>query len=163
MQIMGAWMQPLMTSMGQVYGEDYGVFTFPGTENWFGMCIDGFVVSNDSADVEAGVRWAYTVSTPEVQTAFSTLKESISPYTDTPDETYNELTLKFKNELHRGKHQRVPQLHPRHGAALERLRPACRRRFRSLPPRPSMMRNTLQTGSSNILKEAGCERRLEPC
>ena len=33
---MGAWMQPLMTSMGQVYGEDYGVFTFPGTENWFG-------------------------------------------------------------------------------------------------------------------------------
>ena len=49
-------------------GEDYGVFTFPGTENWFGMCIDGFVVSNDSADVEAGLRWAYTMSTPEVQT-----------------------------------------------------------------------------------------------
>ena len=99
MQIMGAWMQPLMTSMGQVYGEDYGVFTFPGTENWFGMCVDGFVVSNDSADVDAGVRWAYTMSTPQVQNAFSALKESISPYTDTPDETYNELTLKFKNEL----------------------------------------------------------------
>ena len=58
MQIMGAWMQPLMTSMGQVSGEDYGVFTFPGTENLVGMCIDGFVVSNDSADVEAGLRWA---------------------------------------------------------------------------------------------------------
>lgn len=99
MQIMGAWMQPLMTSMGQVYGEDYGVFTFPGTAGWFGMCIDGFVVSNDSADVEAGLRWAYSMSTPEVQTAFSTLKESISPYTDTSDETYNELTLQFKNEL----------------------------------------------------------------
>ena len=99
MQIMGAWMQPLMTSMGQVYGEDYGIFTFPGTEGWFGMCIDGFVVSNDSADVEAGVRWAYNVSTQEVQTSFSALKESISPYDDTPDATYNELTLKFKNEL----------------------------------------------------------------
>lgn len=36
---------------------------------------------------------------PQVQNAFSALKESISPYTDTPDETYNELTLKFKNEL----------------------------------------------------------------
>jgi len=93
MQIMGAWMQPLMTSMGQVYGEDYGVFTFPGTDGWFGMCIDGFVVSNDSADVEGGVRWAYNVSTPSVQTAFSTLKESISPYSDTPDEIYNALTL----------------------------------------------------------------------
>lgn len=99
MQIMGAWMQPLLTSMGQVYGEDYGVFTFPGTDGWFGMCIDGFVVSNDSADVEGGVRWAYNVSTPEVQTAFSTLKESISPYSDIADETYCELTLKFKNEL----------------------------------------------------------------
>ena len=99
MQIMGAWMQPLLTSMGQVYGEDYGVFTFPGTDGWFGMCIDGFVVSNDSAEVGSGVRWAYNVSTPEVQAAFSALKESISPYSDTPDDTYCALTLKFKNEL----------------------------------------------------------------
>ena len=99
MQIMGAWMQPLLTSMGQVYGEDYGVFTFPGTDGWFGMCIDGFVVSNDSADVGSGVRWVYNVSTPEVQAAFSALKESISPYSDTPDDTYCALTLKFKNEL----------------------------------------------------------------
>ncbi len=99
MQVMGAWMQPLMTSLGQVYGEDYGVFTFPGTDGWFGMCIDGFVVSNDSADVEAGIKWAYNVSTPEVQVAFSKLKESISPYSDTPDDTYCELTLEFKNEL----------------------------------------------------------------
>lgn len=99
MQIMGAWMQPLLTSMGQVYGEDYGVFTFPGTDGWFGMCIDGFVVSNDSTDVGSGVRWAYNVSTPEVQAAFSALKESISPYSDTPDDTYCALTLKFKNEL----------------------------------------------------------------
>ena len=45
MQIMGAWMQPLMTSMGQKYGEDYGILTFPGTDGWFGMCVDGFVVS----------------------------------------------------------------------------------------------------------------------
>ena len=99
MQIMGAWAQPLMTSMGQVYGEDYGVFTFPGTDGWFGMCIDGFVVSNDSADVEAGLKWAYNVSTPEVQASFSTLKESVSPYSDTPDETYCPLTLEFKNEI----------------------------------------------------------------
>ncbi len=99
MQIMGAWVQPLMTSMGQVYGKDFGVFTFPGTAGWFGMCVDGFVVSNDSADVEGGVRWAYNVSTPEVQASFSSLKESISPYSDTPDSVYNELTLHFKDQL----------------------------------------------------------------
>lgn len=116
MQIMGAWMQPLMTSMGQVYGEDYGIFTFPGTEGWFGMCIDGFVVSNDSADVNAGVRWAYNVSTPEVQTSFSALKESISPYSDTPDDTYCELTLKFKNQLTDGNTKVYPSF--THGTAL---------------------------------------------
>lgn len=99
MQIMGAWMQPVLTSMDQVYGEDYGVFTFPGTDGWFGMNVDGFVVSNDSADVESGIRWAYNVTTSDVQTSFSALKESISPYSDTSDDTYNELTLKFKNEL----------------------------------------------------------------
>lgn len=116
MQIMGAWMQPLMTSMGQVYGEDYGIFTFPGTEGWFGMCIDGFVVSNNSADVNAGIRWAYNVSTPEVQTAFSALKESISPYSDTPDDTYNELTRYFKDELTDGATKVYPSF--THGTAL---------------------------------------------
>lgn len=99
MQIMGAWMQPLMTSMGQVYGEDYGVFTFPGTEGWFGMCVDGFVVSNDSADVEAGIRWAYNVSTRSVQESFCVLKESISPYKDTDSSVYCELTNHFKNQM----------------------------------------------------------------
>lgn len=99
MQIMGAWMQPLMTSMDQVYGEDYGIFTFPGTEGWFGMCVDGFVVSNDSSDVESGIRWAYNVSTTQVQEDFSRLKESISPYIDTDDSVYCELTLHFKEQL----------------------------------------------------------------
>ena len=99
MQIMGAWAQPLMTNMDQVYGEDYGVFTFPGTEGWFGMCVDGFVVSNNSANVEGGVRWAYSVCTQDVQEYFSSRKESISPYTDTPDDVYNELTLHFKEQL----------------------------------------------------------------
>ncbi len=99
MQIMGAWAQPLMTNMDQVYGVDYGVFTFPGTEGWFGMCVDGFVVSNNSANVEGGVRWAYSVCTQDVQEYFSSLKESISPYTDTPDDVYNELTLHFKEQL----------------------------------------------------------------
>ena len=117
MQIMGAWMQPLMTSMGQVYGEDYGVFTFPGTDGWFGMCIDGFVVSNDSADVEAGVKWAYNVSTTEVQSAFSTLKESISPYSDTPDSAYCALTLEFKNELVSENTKTYPSI--THGTALK--------------------------------------------
>ena len=116
MQIMGAWMQPLLTSMGQVYGEDYGIFTFPGTDGWFGMCIDGFVVSNDSADVEGGVRWAYNVSTKDVQTAFSALKESISPYSDTPDDTYCALTQHFKEQLTSEETKVYPSF--THGTAL---------------------------------------------
>ena len=99
MQIMGTWMQPLLTSMGWVYGEDYGVFNMPGTEGYYGLCVDAFVVPNDSANVEGGVRWAYMVADPDVQIAFSTVKESVSPYADTPDSTYNELTMRFKEEL----------------------------------------------------------------
>ena len=99
MYIMGTWMQPFLTSQGWVYGEDYGVFTMPGTEGYYGMCIDGFVVPNDSSNVEGGVKWAATVADAEVQVAFSKVKESVSPYLDVADETYNELTLIFKNEL----------------------------------------------------------------
>lgn len=99
MYIMGTWMQPFLTSQGWVYGEDYGVFTMPGTEGYFGMCIDAFVVPNDSADVEGGVRWAYMAADPGVQAAFSRVKESVSPYLDTPEDTYNELTRLFQAEL----------------------------------------------------------------
>ncbi len=99
MYIMGTWMQPFLTSQGWVYGKDYGVFTMPGTEGYYGMCIDGFVVSNASANVEGGVKWAASVADHDVQIAFSKVKESVSPYLDTPDDTYNELTLIFKNEL----------------------------------------------------------------
>ena len=116
MQIMGAWAQPLMTNMGQEYGVDYGVFTFPGTEGWFGMCVDGFVVSNNSANVEGGVRWAYSVCTQDVQEYFSGLKESISPYTDTPDDVYNALTLHFKEQLMDGNTKVYPSI--THGTAI---------------------------------------------
>lgn len=99
MYIMGTWMQPFLTSQGWIYGEDFGVFTMPGTEGYYGMCIDAFVVPNDSADVEGGVRWASMVTDVDVQTLFSSVKESVSPYLDTPDESYNELTKIFKDEL----------------------------------------------------------------
>lgn len=99
MYIMGTWMQPLLTSQGWVYGKDYGVFTMPGTAGYFGMCIDGFVVPNDSANVPGGVQWAAMVADVDVQAKFSAVKESVSPYLDTPDSVYNELTLLFKNEL----------------------------------------------------------------
>ena len=99
MQIMGTWEQPLMTSLGCEYGKDYGIFNMPGTEGYYGMCIDGFVVPNDSSDVEGGVRWAYIVSQTDVQEDFSEVKESVSPYTDVEDYVYNDATLRFKEEM----------------------------------------------------------------
>lgn len=116
MMMMGTWMQPFLTSQGWTYGEDYGVFNVPGTEGYFGMCIDAFVVSNASSDVNAGVRWVYSASSPDVQSAFSRVKESVSPYLDTPDETYNALTLKYKNELAGGTLISYPSF--THGTAL---------------------------------------------
>ncbi|MDR1598552.1 MAG: ABC transporter substrate-binding protein [Oscillospiraceae bacterium] len=99
MMMMGTWMQPFMTNQGWVYGEDYGVFSVPGTQGYYGFCVDGFVVPNDSASVENGLRWVYAISDPETQTGFTRAKESVSPYKDTPDEVYSELAKAFKDEL----------------------------------------------------------------
>lgn len=99
MMMMGTWMQPFMTNQGWEYGVDYGVVSVPGTENSFGFCIDAFVVPNDSEDVENGLRWAYAIADPQVQIAFTQAKESVSPYKDTPDDVYCELTKLFKDEL----------------------------------------------------------------
>lgn len=85
--------------MSWEYGADYGVLTAPGTHGYFGVSIDGFVVPKGSKSVENGLRWAYMVSDPEVQAAFSVAKRSISPYVDTPWDIYDPLTLQFCKEL----------------------------------------------------------------
>ena len=58
--------------------------------------IISFASSAFGATSETSCTFSYT---PEVQASFSSLKESISPYTDTPDDVYNELTLHFKEQL----------------------------------------------------------------
>ena len=99
MMMMGTWMQPFMTKQGWVYGQDYGVFSVPGTDGYFGLCIDAFVVPNDSESVENGLRCAYAIAESQTQIDFSKAKESVSPFKDTPDTIYDVLTKKFKDEL----------------------------------------------------------------
>ena len=99
MYLQGSWMQAYFESLGWEYGVDYGVLTAPGTQGYFGVSIDGFVVPKGSKSVENGLRWAYMVSDPEVQAAFSVAKRSISPYVDTPWDIYDPLTLQFCKEL----------------------------------------------------------------
>lgn len=67
-------------------------------------------------------------------------------YTDTPDETYNELTLKFKNELTAEGTKVYPSF--THGTALPWSASTSLQtqiRSRSLPPLRSTTRNTLPT------------------
>ena len=71
----------------------------PGTHNYFGVAIDGFVVPASSPSVENGLRWAYMVSDPKLQAEFSVAKQSVSPYKDTPEAIYDPLTLLFSQEL----------------------------------------------------------------
>ena len=99
MMLHGSWIQAFFTSQGWEYGKDYGAFAAPGTSASFGFCIDAFVVPNGSRGVENGLRWAYMISDPELQRAFSVAKESISPYKDTEEDIYDGLTLQFKQEL----------------------------------------------------------------
>ena len=59
------------------------------------------------------MRWAYNVSTPEVQTAFSPEGEHLA-LQHTPDDTYCALTLEFKNEL-TDENTKVYPASPTHG------------------------------------------------
>ncbi len=99
MMLHGSWIQAFFTSQDWEYGRDYGAFAVPGTSDAFGFCIDAFVVPNGSPNVENGLRWAYMISDPDLQRQFSIAKESVSPYKETKDDIYDELTLLFKEEL----------------------------------------------------------------
>ena len=100
MYLQGSWMQAYFTSLGWEYGVDYGAFSAPGTSDYFGVSIDGFVVPASSRGVENGVRWAYMITDPKLQIEFSKAKESISPYSDTPPDIYDELSYLFYQQLH---------------------------------------------------------------
>ena len=100
MYLQGSWMQAYFTSLGWEYGVDYGAFSAPGTAGYFGVAIDGFVVPSSSPSIENGLRWAYMVADPKLQAEFSVAKESISPYSDTPADIYNDLSYVFYQQLH---------------------------------------------------------------
>lgn len=99
MYLMGDWIKAYFTSRGWKYGEDYGAFSVPGTSDKFGVCIDTFVVPQGSANRANGLRWAYLCADPELQLLFTQRKGSISPYRDFPVALYDDLTLKFYEQL----------------------------------------------------------------
>ena len=85
MYLQGSWMQAYFTSLGWEYGVDYGAFSAPGTSDYFGVSIDGFVVPARSRGVgKRGPVGLYDYPDPKLQIEFSKAKESISPYSDTP-------------------------------------------------------------------------------
>ena len=99
MYLMGGWIKAYFKSRGWEYGEDYGAFAAPGTYDKFGLTIDAFVVPKGSSSPENGFRWVHTCSDTALQRRFSELKSCISPYTDTPIDHYDEITLQFRRDL----------------------------------------------------------------
>jgi len=99
MYLHGSWIQAFFESQGWKYGEDWGAFPAPGTSDYFGLCVDAFVVPRGSNNPEAGLRWAYMCSDPTLQKEFCVAKKCVSPYKDTPVEVYDDLTKAFHDEL----------------------------------------------------------------
>jgi glucose/mannose transport system substrate-binding protein len=99
MYLNGGWVKGYFNSRGWVPGKDYGAFLAPGTSNDFGLVVDSFVVPRGSSNAEMGIRWAHMCTDPDLQLAFTSLKGSISPYSDTPDSVYDPITLQFKKDL----------------------------------------------------------------
>ncbi|MEM2251252.1 MAG: ABC transporter substrate-binding protein [Candidatus Hadarchaeales archaeon] len=87
MYVHGDWANAYFEQRGWTLGVQYDIFLAPGTENLFGLVVDGFVVPK-KGNVIGGLRWVYSYTTLEVQSSFNPVKGSVSPYRDVPDNIY---------------------------------------------------------------------------
>lgn len=87
MYVHGDWANAYFEQRGWTLGVQYDIFLAPGTENLFGLVVDGFVVPK-GGNVAGGLRWVYSHTTLTVQSAFNPVKGSVSPYLDVPENIY---------------------------------------------------------------------------
>jgi len=87
MYMHGDWANAYFKNRGWTLGVEYDILPAPGTENLFGLVVDGFVVPK-GGNVANGLRWVHSHTTVEVQSIFNPVKGSVSPYLDVPDSIY---------------------------------------------------------------------------
>ncbi|MEW5956943.1 MAG: ABC transporter substrate-binding protein [Chloroflexota bacterium] len=80
--VMGDWAYGEFVNAKLKDNEDFGWVDFPGTQDYFDLVADGFVLAKDAPNPEAAKAWMKSVSSLPAQEAFNPLKGSICARTD---------------------------------------------------------------------------------
>ncbi|MBA7505061.1 hypothetical protein ES706_03724 [subsurface metagenome] len=100
MYLHGDWIKGYFTTRGWTCGNQYGCFTAPGTSDWFGLCVDGFVAANNSECPNNALRWLHSYVTVDAQEGFNPIKGSVSPYEDVPLDIYDDYSRGCAEDLY---------------------------------------------------------------
>lgn len=100
-QVMGDWAKGEFLKAGQVPGEDFVCFRFPGTQKAVLFNSDQFAMIkvNDSDRAMAQVEMAKSVMDPTFQSAFNVVKGSVPARTDVPNTDFDDCGKKGMKEL----------------------------------------------------------------
>lgn len=80
--VMGDWALSAYDEAGKKAGTDYIYFPVPGTDGVFDFLADSFTLPVDAKNVAGAKAWMKTISSPEGQVAFNTVKGSIPARSD---------------------------------------------------------------------------------
>ncbi len=90
MQVMGDWAKGEFLNAGQVPGEDFLCFRFPGTQGTVMFNSDQFVMFElGDEGQDAQVAMASAVMSPAFQSAFNVVKGSVPARTDVPNDDFD--------------------------------------------------------------------------
>jgi len=90
MQVMGDWAKGEFLNAGQVPGEDFLCFRFPGTQGTVMFNSDQFVMFELGEEgQDAQVAMASAVMSPAFQSAFNVVKGSVPARTDVPNDDFD--------------------------------------------------------------------------
>lgn len=99
-QLMGDWAKGEFLNAGQVPGEDFLCFRFPGTQEQVTFNTDQFAMFNQGDQVsEEQASLAKAIMSPEFQIAFNTVKGSVPARTDVSVEEFDACGQKAYEDL----------------------------------------------------------------
>lgn len=102
--IMGDWANQEFKLAGKIYGIDYGSFPVPGTENFYGLCINTFQRPKNISHPTNADRWLKTIISKEGQDTLNPLKGSISVRTDADISKYDTYQQSAISDFWKAKH-----------------------------------------------------------
>lgn len=115
--VMGDWAPAAFDGAGKKWSQDYYTWPVPGTQGVFDFLADSFTLPVGAKNADATKAWLKTISSPEGQVAFNTVKGSIPARADLTPEQIKKFSDYQQDAMKSfGKDTIVPSI--AHGAAV---------------------------------------------